>query len=223
MEYLSDILQYCSRIKSGEFDFELPVLGHGSFSKLAQDINTIADLANDCIKDSIKSDIIDTNFILEISNNFSIDKNNLSDKLEQSKKLAYPLIESFNLTEYIDHILTLYKSNFEIHNLFLKYNYENNNSNVNGDKRLLNLVLFQLLDNIINHSLPNTKVYVDIYSSQDRVALSLKNVSAEEVDLHLARSKTLSSIRFCENLLYIQNIRLDIIQEACLFKCTLLF
>ncbi|WP_438570978.1 hypothetical protein [Clostridium sp.] len=223
MSYLSDILDYTYKIRLGELDLKLPVLGYGSFSKLADNINSITDLANDSISDCIKTDLVNTDFVFNVSQTFSINKNDLVNILERSKSLSNINMEKINLVELIQNNLNLYQNSFNNHKLSFKYIYEKDDIYIDGDKKLLDLVLSKLIDNILNYSLSNTKVHINIYIINDKVHLSFKNVSIQEIYLANIKNPTLSSIRFCENILYIQNIKFDITQEASLFKCIMIF
>ncbi len=67
-------------------------------------------------------------------------------------------------------------------NLDLKINVPEEKSYVRADGRRLYRVLENLLSNIAKYSLPNTRVYIDIIEEDNKVKLTMKNISSYELN-----------------------------------------
>lgn len=222
-KYLDEILEDSKKIKDGNLNHKIFIKGTGSFSNLASNINSVVDLANECVVDNIKSDIVISNFLKEVSLNNNIEKKDLDSILYKVTSSANPILEPIDLNVFINDILAYYKTDFEVNNLDLKYSSSENNLVINSDKNLLYQVLTILVSNILKHSLDNTKVYIQLQSIENNIYLSLKNISKDEINLITIRDLNNSNIRLCENILALQNIIFNVEIEASLFKSTLIF
>lgn len=67
-------------------------------------------------------------------------------------------------------------------NLDLKINVPEEKTYVRADGRRLYRVLENLLSNISKYSLPNTRVYIDIVEEENKVKLTMKNISSYELN-----------------------------------------
>lgn len=67
-------------------------------------------------------------------------------------------------------------------NLDLKINIPEDKTYVRADGRRLYRVLENLLINISKYSLPNTRVYIDIIEEENKVKLTMKNISSYELN-----------------------------------------
>lgn len=52
-----------------------------------------------------------------------------------------------------------------------------------ADGRLIWRVLSNLLSNTVKYALPGTRVYINLFSAQEQVLLSIKNISAQQLDV----------------------------------------
>lgn len=222
-KYLGEILEDSQIIKDGNLNHKVFIKGTGSFSNLGSNINGVVDLANECIIDSVKSDIVIANLLKEISLNNNIEKEELDTLLYKTKSSANPSLEPIDLNLFISNILAYYKMDFDENNLDLKYSSSENILTVNVDKNLLHQVLTILVSNILKHSLSNTMVYIELQNIENNMYLSLKNISKDEINIPTIRGIHNSNIRLCENILAIQNIIFNIEIEASLFKSILIF
>ena len=106
-----------------------------------------------------------------------------------------------------------------------------------ADGRLTWRVLSNLLSNIVKYALPGTRVYADLTQVDDRVLISLKNISAEPLNVS-ARELTERFVRgdvsrntegsglglnIAQSLMELQGGRLELLIDGDLFKVTLTF
>ncbi len=92
-----------------------------------------------------------------------------------------------------------------------------------ADKNIVREALREIYINLLKYTLPNTKVYIEIKEYGDNIYLSIKNVSKDEVSISSMRDEKYKGIKFIENSLYIQNIKVSISLEASLFKIIITF
>ena len=64
----------------------------------------------------------------------------------------------------------------------MKINVPEEKNYVRADGRRLYRVLENLLSNISKYSLPNTRVYIDIVEEENKVKLTMKNISSYELN-----------------------------------------
>lgn len=106
-----------------------------------------------------------------------------------------------------------------------------------ADGRLTWRVLSNLLSNVYKYALPGTRVYVDITELENRVLLSLKNISREPLNIAAeelterfvrgdASRKTEGSglgLNIAKSLMELQKGQLQLLIDGDLFKATLVF
>ena len=106
-----------------------------------------------------------------------------------------------------------------------------------ADGRLVWRVLSNLLSNIVKYALPGTRVYIDLQQLDDRVLVSLKNISreplnisAEELKERFVRGDTSRNtegsglgLNIAQSLMELQKGSLDLLVDGDLFKVTLTF
>ena len=106
-----------------------------------------------------------------------------------------------------------------------------------ADGRLTWRVLSNLLSNVVKYALPGTRVYVDLVKLDDRVLISLKNVSKEQLNVSSeelmerfvrgdASRNTEGSglgLNIAKSLMELQNGQLQLLVDGDLFKATLVF
>lgn len=127
------------------------------------------------------------------------------------------------MRELVQELSAYYKSEFENINIEIKYIYPEQVSLVLADKNIVREALREIYINLLKYTLPNTKVYIEIKEYGDNIYLSIKNVSKDEVSISSMRDEKYKGIKFIENSLYIQNIKVSISLEASLFKIIITF
>jgi len=108
---------------------------------------------------------------------------------------------------------------------------------MHGDGRLVWRVLSNLLSNAVKYAMPGTRIYVDLLQAEDKVVLSLKNISQEALNISAdelmerfvrgdAARKSEGSglgLNIAKNLMEVQNGHLQLLLDGDLFKVTLIF
>ena len=98
-------------------------------------------------------------------------------------------------------------------------------------------VLFNLLTNAVKYALPGTRLYIDLVQEEDKVLLSIKNVSREELNISAdelmerfvrgdsARKSEGSGLglNIAKSLMEVQGSQLELLLDGDLFKVTLIF
>ena len=106
-----------------------------------------------------------------------------------------------------------------------------------ADGRLTWRVLSNLLSNIVKYALPGTRVYIDLMQLEDRVMLSLKNISREPLNVSadelterfvrgdISRNTEGSGLglNIAKSLMELQKGQLQLLVDGDLFKVTLTF
>jgi signal transduction histidine kinase len=108
---------------------------------------------------------------------------------------------------------------------------------MHADGRLVWRVLSNLLSNAVKYAMPGTRIYVDLLQAEDKVVLSLKNISQEALNISAeelmerfvrgdAARKSEGSglgLNIAKNLMEVQNGHLQLLLDGDLFKVTLIF
>ena len=106
-----------------------------------------------------------------------------------------------------------------------------------ADGRLSWRVLSNLLSNIVKYAMPGTRVYGDVVTLEDRVLISLKNISreplnigAEELTERFVRGDASRNtegsglgLNIAQSLMELQKGKLQLLVDGDLFKVTLIF
>ena len=106
-----------------------------------------------------------------------------------------------------------------------------------ADGRLSWRVLSNLLSNIVKYALPGTRVYVDVLQLEEQVLISLKNISAEPLNIsadelteRFVRGDTSRNtegsglgLNIAKSLMELQKGKLQLLVDGDLFKVTLVF
>ncbi|MGL5329882.1 MAG: hypothetical protein ACRDD7_11475 [Peptostreptococcaceae bacterium] len=222
-KYLSDIIVHSEKIKRGDIDTKIEVQGNGSFSHLASNLNDISDFFNECILDTIKSDIINMKFLKEVSLLYNINQDDLNTLLNKIRYSITPRLETINLDILVKEVINYHNTNLKEANIQLIYLCDNVDTLIIGDKNILYDVLSEFFNNVLKHSLHSTKCYISIENKANEIHLSIKNISKEDINMSKVRNGRYMGIRLCENMLAIQKIKLNVEIEASLFKYILVF
>lgn len=108
---------------------------------------------------------------------------------------------------------------------------------IQADGRLVWRVLSNLLSNAVKYALPGTRLYVDLMQLEDKVLLSLKNISKEELTVHadelmerFVRGDTSRGsegsglgLNIAKSLMEVQHGQMQLLLDGDLFKVTLIF
>ena len=106
-----------------------------------------------------------------------------------------------------------------------------------ADGRLVWRVMSNLLSNAVKYALPGTRVYVDLQKLENKVIISMKNISREELNVEAdellerfvrgdASRNTEGSglgLNIAQSLMELQKGQLQILVDGDLFKVTLIF
>jgi len=108
---------------------------------------------------------------------------------------------------------------------------------IRADGRLVWRVLANLLGNAVKYALPGTRLYVEVTEQEDCVAISMKNISREELNVSaeelterfvrgdVSRNTEGSGLglNIARSLMELQKGQLELLVDGDLFKVTLLF
>ena len=106
-----------------------------------------------------------------------------------------------------------------------------------ADGRLVWRVMSNVLSNVVKYALPGTRIYVDVVSLEDRVLVSVKNISREELtasaeelmerfvrgDVSRNTEGSGLGLNIARSLMEVQRGQLQLLVDGDLFKVTLLF
>lgn len=222
-DYLSEILNHIKKLVNGDYNIELKIKGKGSFSELAQNLNQISSMNKDYIIDTLKSDLICIRLTKDLSSEYNIELKYLLDKLDSMKYFLNLNEDNFELNSLVIDNINFYKTDFDKRELVIKKNLEKKIDLINMDKKLIDDMIKEILENILKYSMEGSNIYIQTFSTGKYRGIYFKNVCKEDIDIKDIRNKGTIGIRCIENISVIQNIRLDIDIEASLFKVTCIF
>lgn len=175
----------------------------------------------------------------------------LSRQSQQLKKLIEDLMElsrassgnleanitTLDATESINQALGEFSDKLEKVNLTPVFYQPEEPMLIAADGRLTWRVLANLLGNAVKYATPGTRVYVELSRKEERVILSIKNVSREELrysaeelmerfvrgDASRNREGSGLGLNIAKSLMEVQHGTLELILDGDLFKVTLTF
>ena len=113
-------------------------------------------------------------------------KNLIQDLIEVSKistgNIEYEMMP-LNFHELIMQAAAEYDEKFEEHCLKLVYNNSIKEAYILADSRRMWRVMENLLSNVYKYALEGTRVYVEVYRADDELVLTMKNISAKELNI----------------------------------------
>ncbi len=86
LAYLSDIIEGTSRIKNGELDYKIDVLGNDSFTNLAENINNIGEGLEKSIETQLRSERMKSELITNVSHDLKTPLTSIINYIELIKK-----------------------------------------------------------------------------------------------------------------------------------------
>ena len=106
-----------------------------------------------------------------------------------------------------------------------------------ADGRLVWRVLSNLLSNAVKYAMPGTRLYIDLMEMEDKVVISLKNISRDELNIEAdelmerfvrgddSRNTEGSGLglNIAKSLMELQKGQLQLLVDGDLFKVTLIF
>ncbi len=177
--------------------------------------------------------------------------NVLSRQSARMKKLIEDLMElskansgntAVNLTrmdavETVNQALGEFSDKLEANHLEIVFRHPENPVNMLADGRLTWRVLSNLLSNAVKYAMPKTRLYLDLLQAEDRVLLSIKNISRKELTVDAdellerfvrgdsARKSEGSGLglNIAKSLMELQGGSLQLLLDGDLFKVTLTF
>ncbi|MDB8790820.1 sensor histidine kinase [Romboutsia sp. 1001216sp1] len=86
LAYLSDIIEGTSRIKTGELDYKIDILGNDSFTNLAENINNIGEGLEKSIETQLRSERMKSELITNVSHDLKTPLTSIINYIELIKK-----------------------------------------------------------------------------------------------------------------------------------------
>ncbi len=175
----------------------------------------------------------------------------LSRQSERMKKLIEDLMElskastgnitvhiaSMDAAETVNQALGEFSDKLEAARLTPVFRQPESPIMIRSDGRLVWRVLSNLLSNAVKYALPDTRLYIDLSRFEDKVLLSLKNISKEELTVHadelmerFVRGDTSRKsegsglgLNIAKSLMEVQGGQMQLLLDGDLFKVTLIF
>ena len=88
-----------------------------------------------------------------------------------------------NFVELINQVIGEFEEKFEERNLQMVVHFDEEEANICADGRRLWRVLENVFGNVSKYAMENTRVYVDMNVNRPNVRLSLKNISAQPLNI----------------------------------------
>ena len=164
----------------------------------------------------------------------------IDDLMEMSKASTGNLtveITRVDAAEAVNQALGEFSDKLEKAGLFPVFRQPEKVVYMMADGRLVWRVMSNLLSNAVKYALPGTRLYVDLQQLENKVILSLKNISREELNVEAeellerfvrgdASRNTEGSglgLNIAQSLMELQKGQLQILVDGDLFKVTLIF
>ena len=139
--------------------------------------------------------------------------------------------------ETVNQALGEFADKLENKDLQMVFNRPAQTENMLADGRLAWRVLSNLLSNIVKYAMPGTRVYADVTVLEEHVLISLKNISAQPLNVSadelterfvrgdISRNTEGSGLglNIAKSLMELQKGRLQLLVDGDLFKATLVF
>jgi len=221
LDYLAYIMEGTNRIKNGDINYKLDIIGDDNFTTLAEDINNIRDGLDKAIHNQLKSERLKSELITNVSHDLktpltsiinyielikkeeNIEPEHIKDYINvldsKSKRLKVLIedlfeaskassgnlelnMEKIDITQLLRQAIGEMEEKLSQANLDLKLRVPEEKTYIKADGKRLYRVLENLLSNIAKYSLNNTRVYIDIVENDEKVKLTMKNISSYELN-----------------------------------------
>lgn len=216
----NSIKEGVKRIKDGELNHEINIESKGEFSRLANDINSIADGLNQAVENEVKSERLKSELISNVSHDIRTPLTSiityvdllkreehdeqtseyidvLDEKSQKLKVLTDDLfeaskansgnipvnLEKINLVSLITQGIGELDYKVKESNLEFKMNYKSEKMYVMADGKLLWRSIENLFSNVFKYAVKNSRVYIDIIENDENIYLTIKNISAYELNI----------------------------------------
>ena len=178
---------------------------------------------------------------IEVLENKSQRLKQLTDDLLEASKISSGNIvlnlEDIDLTELLKQAIGEFSEKFEEKNLTVIESFSGKVVHIEADSRRIWRVIENLFNNVCKYALQGTRVYLDMEVEQQSATLSIKNISAQPLNIpaeelterfirgDVSRSTEGSGLglSIAKNLTELQNGKFDIYLDGDLFKVTLTF
>lgn len=124
---------------------------------------------------------------IDILENKSLRLKQLTDDLVEASKISSGNItlnmEKINLTELVNQSIGEFSEKLEEKQLQLVFSDENLPAYIYADSRRMWRVIENLFNNIYKYALEGTRVYIDLRVENGNISLSLKNISARQMNI----------------------------------------
>jgi signal transduction histidine kinase len=164
----------------------------------------------------------------------------IEDLFEASKMASGSVelsIEKVDAAQLLNQALAEFDEKIKNSNLSFKVNIPHSKVIANLDGKKVWRVFENLIGNIIKYSQPNTRVYINLYETENKVTITMKNISAYELDFDVeeiferfkrgdASRNTEGSglgLAIAKSIVDLHNGRLNIETDGDLFKATVEF
>ena len=110
----------------------------------------------------------------------------IEDLVEASKASSGNIklnIEKINIKELINQVSGEFEEKFNKKNLIEVITTQEEDIIINADSRYMYRIFENIYSNISKYALENTRVYVDVKTSKDKVNIQIKNVSKEKLNI----------------------------------------
>ncbi|MGL5329390.1 MAG: sensor histidine kinase [Peptostreptococcaceae bacterium] len=177
----------------------------------------------------------DLQILNELEKQSDLLKHNIEEVFELSKVVSGDIelgIQKIDIKNLLKQALIEYEDKLNESNLILRSNIEEDKLYINADGQQMWRVFETLLDNIVQYSKSNSRVYVNLEKNNEEINISLINVSKNE--LNVSKDEFLRLIRdesnlnkmglaIAYNLVLIQNGNLEISIDGDIFKIDIRF
>ena len=181
-----------------------------------------------------------TEYLEVLSRQSSRMKKLIEDLMELSKASTGNIsvhISTMDAAETVNQALGEFSDKLEAARLTPVFHQPEEPIMMRSDGRLVWRVLSNLLSNAVKYAVPDTRLYIDLSRFEDKVLLSLKNISKEELTVHadelmerFVRGDTSRKnegsglgLNIAKSLMEVQGGQMQLLLDGDLFKVTLIF
>ena len=269
------LMQGAKRMSQGDLTQKVPTrFLFGAFRDMANDLNTLADVAVVAAQKQLKSERMKTELITNVSHDIKTPLTSiinfvdllrkphteeqekeylevLDRQSQRMKRLIEDLMElskattgnlqvnaaPMDISEAVNQALGEFSDKLDAARLTPVVHRSEGPAMAVADGRLVWRVLSNVLSNAVKYAMPGTRIYLDVLKLEDRVLVSVKNISREELTASAeelmerfvrgdASRNTEGSglgLNIARSLMEVQRGQLQLLVDGDLFKVTLVF